>query len=411
MQGSQHPSRSIPADSVAGAIRLMNLELDWNDIGRGGAFEELCHDLVRALLGTRGHEYEARSQEYQGDQGADGWLPQGEFEGLPAPVAFSYKSTGPESSDKEASKALAGAFSRENELEQLRHLNPRSVVLIANHSISTSHQDRLRERYMQSGFSRPRILDRRDLDLLLHDHLSVARKHFPSAGVWDFVATTRTDDEDGLRELLVEDPHAEGIPFTVHHPGLPKPWPGGQPRLLITGKPLAGKSFALAQVLARCQPVCEVIVLRSLDPGLWHGLSWLLSRLSPPGILVVDNLQDLVRHYGGVGLLYRLLESARAVPNLVGILLAYRSTDRANEDLDCQRYLFEKGFQEVDLDEPPRGFMEGVVDCICAANAISIDPELRAALLDSFIDWENTPGSAAAFLRPYRGRRLWAVPR
>lgn len=386
----------------------MEVDWDWSEVARGVPFENLCHDLVRALLGSDGNRYENRSKEFHSDHGADGWLAHGEFEGLPAPVAFSYKSTDPQSSEKDASKALLDAFSELKDIDRLRAMNPTSVVLAANHSIFTDHQDKLRALYQSHGFSRPKILDRGAMVLRLRNHLAVARRYFPKSGIWDFISTARTDDEAALRALLLDDPHAEGIPFAARHPNLPKAWPGNLPRLLITGKPLGGKSFALAQLLASCRPAAEVVVLKDLERSLLDGLSRLLSRTPPPLVLVVDNLQQKVRTEGSLGLLQRLLDGAGKLESLAGILLTYRSTDRENPDLDHQRYLAEKGFRRVELDEPPREFIEEVVDRICTAKSIEIDAEMRRAFIKNIFEWENTPGSAAAALVPYAGKRISA---
>jgi len=375
---------------------------DWTRISPE-IFEKLCHDLVRLTLAPAHRSaYSPESMPQQADFQRDGVLDDCEFENLKPPVFFSYKTSDPLRSPSEASRLIKSKFLEGREV--LLAGKPKSVVLWANHNMPARDKEAIRKAIP------PRVklrIDGRDqLEYRLFQHPFLLTKYF---GWSDFVSCWHSGDRTSLRGALLGDALANSVPLEgVRHPTHLKVGEANGKRLRIVGSPGCGKSFFLYQLLATFEDA-DVVLLRSLVIAeVSDHLGQLVHSRCRPLVIIIDNLHDQVGKLQYLNEVLGILLGQQHRPDFpVTVLIAHWSSKRLEIERDVPQAHWDSwGFEEVNLDNPPRGFISEVVKAACEHLQIEAEEGMQNAFVDEITGWDNTPACAVASLRPYRGKTL-----
>lgn len=378
------------------------LDINWLRIDPQ-RFEHLCGDIARETLGpVHRLGFQAESMPQQADFQRDGTLEACRFERLAPPVLFSFKTSDPQGSAAAASKSITAEFLKG--LPRLLTHRPKSIVLWANHDFRP--RDKLRiEKAMPRGVGvlvegRSQLEER----LIVHPHLLT--KYF---GWSEFVQCFHSTNHDDLRAALagasggalaLAVPRA-GVPHTIETNGA-----SGR-RLRLLGGPGSGKSFCLFRMVTALDHA-EIILLRSLDRALvWEHLSRVVHHTQRPVVVVIDNLHEFLHEGGATDVLGPLLESRETRDRAATVLVSHWTAKRPVVERAIPATQWARwGFEDISIDNPPRGFIDGVVAAACTQLEIDADESMRQAFVTEIREWENTPACAVASLLPYRGTSI-----
>jgi len=379
------------------------MDIDWTRVDHR-RFEELCHELARLFLPPRDRTlYRPESMPHQADFQRDGLVEDCEFERLKPPVFFSFKTSDPTRSPDEASKLITRAFLRRR--QALLDGRPKSIVLWANHDIRPRDKEAIR-RAIPSGI-RIRVEGREQLRYRLLQHPSLLTKYF---GWSEFVSCWQSGDRPALRRVLLGDALANSVPLEgIPHRAHQKLGNLSGKRLRIVGVPGSGKSFFLYRVLAAFDDA-DVVILKSLVLTEIADHLRQLRQNPRPLVIVVDNLHDQIgklQHFGEVlGILCGQPEPKPDALPLTVLVTHWNSKRPEIERNVPQAHWDSWGFEEVNLDNPPREFIAEVVKAACEHLEIEAQSGIQDAFVKEIIGWENTPACAVASLLPYRGKSL-----
>jgi len=338
--------------------------------------------------------------QYRRDFQCDGLIESGglKYLELESPVFFTFKTADPRMPKREASYALKQEFLRG--LEQLAASHPRSVVFYSNHDLTPSAQrDIIRK---VEGRFEVAFQGRKELEQCFSDHPHLLWRYF---GWSPFVQCYHSEDATGLQDALLGDLLVPGVPIErVLHPAIAGVTETHGIRARIVGKPGAGKSVALVQMLRRL-PDTEVVILTSLDDQeTWSHLQQILYQPNPRLAIVVDDLHE---HITRPSLLRSIAHWARQKGPNVSIFVTYRTTEReVVEQAIGPRQWNTWGFTEVDLDEPPIQFIKDVIAITCEALGIESKEQNQQELAEDVARVENTPALAVSILQLYQNMVL-----
>jgi superkiller protein 3 len=380
------------------------MHLDWTRID-DELFEDLCGDTIRALLSAEGRgAYRKTSMRYRRDFQRDGVIESGGFEYLRArsPVNFSFKTADVNMDPGAASQALKRRILRS--LDRLLGREGRSVVFYTNHDLRPKDQEDVRSEIKRRVGSRAKVYfqGRTELEQCFRAHPHLLWKYFD----WcEFINSCHSTDADGLRRILIRDALASDVGVgRVLHPKVVGVSVIPHIRVRITGKPGAGKSVALWQLLSRLSDT-EVVLLTCLDA---HGtLPHLKQIVQEPGSKVAVVIDDLHEKLTDPSVFEAVCQWARNRGPHVGIFVAHRTTERAKVEATIPARRWEAwGFAEANLDEPPAAFIREVISVACEDLHVDVAEELRDQLVQFVTERENTPAFAVSALRLYRGTRI-----
>jgi tetratricopeptide (TPR) repeat protein len=377
------------------------LELNWNNID-ADKFEDLCGDIIRFCLPQeRRGTYVRTSMKYRRDFQVDGIIEIGglPYLGIESPVLFSYKSADPKYDVATASKQIVQAFIGGNRLDRLASRAPKSVALFTNHDLTPEAKERIRKE-VKGRFSIC-FQGRTELGQCLREYPHLLWKYFNQS--W-LLETYHSSEISELREVLLGDPIADCIPLDIpKHPAIENLDVQRGTHFRITGKPGAGKSVALWQILSTL-PETEVVFLASMDTHqIWSHLREILLKPRPRFAVVVDNLHDRLLASQGPGVLADLCGLAGKLGPDVHVFVSYRTTNRRQVEALIGPETWRKwGFRELALDDPPQDFIARTVSLTCQTLNIQSSENALREFTEGVIEWENTPACVVSSLYPYK---------
>ena len=379
------------------------MRIDWTKLD-DRRFEQLCHELVLLSLPLEARAlYQPSTVLFRADRQRDGTLASAPFEKLQPPVFFSFKTSDP-GAIRGASKAITAEFIRSERLQILLADKPRSIVLFANHDITEGDRRRIREKI--GGAAEVWIVGRSQLEQRLQQHPFLLSRYFSWS---ELVECVHSEDVATLWKILPASGGAlaTAVPHDgLLHPSLADAQALGR-RLRILGGPGSGKSFFVYQLLKQLPPSL-VLVLRSLDRDeILAPIRDIAAWAELPLVILVDNLHRSLTPTASCDAFPLLFESRDLTSKVSATFITYWTSVRLKVEARVPSTAWRQwGFSEICLDDPPRGFIRGVVDAACSHLGIRADEAIRDAFVDSVVDCENTPACAVAAVAPYTGKVL-----
>jgi hypothetical protein len=209
-------------------------------------------------------------------------------------------------------------------------------------------------------------------------------------------------DRAALHRALVHGPFAHLLTqcSTFMHPSLASATPTRNARLCVNGRPGAGKSTALSQMLAGSFTGALAIIIDGNDPRIvpivqmvledvWHG----------DVVFVLDNLQrDLAPGARSrAGLIVPLIETLN--DRTVAVLGSYWSSERRAVRTGLRTDLAALSLHdEIALDPAPRDFLNDLARCAAAALGRRTDDAFVESVVTAVALWDATPHTLLSVL-------------